>query len=69
MYAASRLYREAVLMEGVQREAVRLHVKNARALRIPGREKALEPLYVKGGEAVFEVDARPGQYVLYQIIR
>lgn len=56
-------------MEGVQREVVRLHVKNARALRVPGRVKDLEPLYVKDGEAVFEVDARPGQYVLYQIIR
>ena len=28
-----------------------------------------EALYVKDAEAVFEVDARPGQYVLYQIIR
>ena len=56
-------------MEGVQREAVRLHVKNARVLRVPGRAKDPEPLYVKDAEAVFEVDARPGQYVLYQIIR
>ena len=57
------------VMEGVQREVVRLHVKGAKALRVPGGKKDLEPLYVQNGEAVFEVSAMPGQYVLYQIVR
>ncbi len=57
------------VMEGVQREVIRLHVKNARALHVPGREKDMEPLYTQGNETVFEAEAMPGQYVLYQIIR
>ena len=57
------------VMEGVQREIVRLHVKGARALRDPIRDKVIEPLYVRDGEAVFEVGAMPGQYVLYGILR
>ena len=57
------------VMEGVQREIVRLHVKGTRALRDPIRDKVIEPLYVRDGEAVFEVGAMPGQYVLYGILR
>ncbi len=58
------------VMEGVQREIVRLHVKGAAALTLPcegGRR--LEPLYRSGDEAVFELEAVPGRYVLYRIER
>ena len=57
------------VMEGVQRQVVRLHVQGASALNIPGRKRPLEPLYIKNGEAVFEAPAMPGQYTLYQIVR
>lgn len=59
------------VMEGVQRQVIRLHVKGAKALIIPAarRQKAIEPLYTRGDEAVFEVNAVPGQYVLYHIER
>ena len=58
------------VMDGVQREVVRLHVKGATALRVPGRRPLeLQPLYTRNGEAVFEVEAMPGRYVLYQILR
>ena len=58
------------VMEGVQREVIRLHVAGAKALRVTGRRTVeLQPLYTQGNEAVFEAEARPGQYVLYQIVR
>ncbi len=58
------------VMEGVQREIIRLHVKGARALRVTGtRPQELQPLFVQGDEAVFEVEAMPGKYVLYEIMR
>ena len=57
------------VMEGVQRQVVRLHVQGASALTVPGRKQPLEPLYIRNGEAVFEVPAMPGQYILYQIVR
>ena len=57
------------VMEGVQREKVRLHVKGASALRVAGEDRRLEPLYAEDGEAVFEVVAMPGKYVLYEIER
>ena len=59
------------VMEGVQRQVIRLHVRGAKALTIPAarRQKAIEPLYTRGDEAVFEVNAVPGQYVLYHIER
>ncbi len=61
------------VMEGVQRTVVRLHVKGAKALTAfgepGGRERRIEPLYTKNGEAVFELSAMPGRYVLYQAER
>ena len=58
------------VMEGVQREVVRLHVRGAKALSLPCEDgRRLEPLYTEGGEAVFEVEAAPGRYVLYRIER
>ncbi|MDO4867034.1 MAG: permease [Clostridia bacterium] len=58
------------VMEGVQRTVVKLHVKGAKALVLPcegGRR--LEPLYRRDDEAVFEVEAMPGRFVLYGIER
>ena len=57
------------VMEGVQRQLVRLHVRGAKALRLPVQGKELQPLFIKDGEAVFEVPAMPGQYVLYKAVR
>ena len=57
------------VMEGVQRQMVRLHARGAKALTLPVQGKRLEPLYTKDGEAVFELPAMPGQYVLYGIER
>ncbi|MBR2797848.1 MAG: permease [Clostridia bacterium] len=58
------------VMDGVQRAVVRLHVKGATALTLPcaggGR---IEPLYCRDGEAVFEVEAMPGRFVLYRVER
>ena len=56
------------VMEGVQRRVVRLHVKGAAALTLPCEgDRRIEPLYCRDGEAVFEVEALPGRYVLYRI--
>jgi len=58
------------VMEGVQRDVVRLHVAGAAALSLPcegGRR--LEPLYTRNGEAVFEVEAMPGRFALARIER
>ena len=57
------------VMEGVQRQIIRLHVKDANALYMPIRKKRLEPLYVQGDEAVFELAAMPGQYEVYQAVK
>lgn len=63
------------VMEGVQREVIRVHVQGAAALENPFWPKRfsgsgrIEPLYVREGEAVFELPAMPGKYVLYKIIR
>ena len=57
------------VMEGVQREVVRVHVKGARALEVPAEGRRIEPLYRSGDEAVFELVAMPGQYGLYRIAR
>lgn len=57
------------VMEGVQREVVRLHVAGAKALRDPVRDVRVMPLYVQNGESVFELSAMPGHYVLWQIER
>ena len=58
------------VMEGVQREVVRLHVKGAKALVAPcDGNRRVEPLYTRGGEAVFELEAMPGRFTLYRIER
>lgn len=61
------------VMEGVQRTVIRLHVKGATALTAFGEpgggERRIEPLYTKNGEAVFDLSAMPGRYVLYQAER
>lgn len=62
------------VMEGVQRQVVRLHVHGAKALILPVQEHPMQPnrippLYTQGGEAVFEVPTMPGHFVLYRIER
>ena len=62
------------VMEGVQRQTVRLHVRGAKALALPVREHPMQqsrllPLYTQGEEAVYEVPAMPGHYVIYRIER
>ena len=57
------------VMEGTQRQVVRVHAQGAAALTVPGKKQPIQPLYVKDGEAVFELPAMPGQYVLYRIQR
>lgn len=56
------------VMDGVQRQLVRAHVKGASALRVPGREAPILPLYREGDEAVFSLEALPGRFTVYQII-
>lgn len=53
-------------MDGVQRQLVRVHVKGASALRIPGKENLIQPLYLEGDEAVFELETMPGRFNVYQ---
>ena len=57
------------VMDGVQRQVIRLHVHGASALAVPSGDQEIRPLYVRGREAVFEVPAVPGRFTLYQIIR
>ncbi len=57
------------VMDGVQRTRVRLHVKNGISLTPQPGGKRIEPLYIRGEEAVFDLIAMPGKYVLYQIER
>ncbi len=57
------------VMDGTQRTRVRLHVTGASALTIQPGGKRLEPLYVRGGETVFEMAVMPGRFTLYQIER
>ena len=53
-------------MEGVRRQIVRVHAKGASALRIPGKENMIQPLYREGEDAVFELEAMPGRFSVYQ---
>ena len=57
------------VMEGVQRQLVRLHVKGASALRITGQKRSLTPLYQEGDEAVFELPVLPGKFITCSIER
>ena len=44
----------------------RAHVQGASALRVPGKEKTILPLYRDGEDAVFELEAMPGRFTVYQ---
>ncbi len=57
------------VMDGTQREIVRIHIRNASRLTLPLSGKEILPLYKRDEESVFEVPAIPGQYVLYRIDR
>ncbi len=57
------------VMEGVQRDVVRVHAADAAALTVPGRKQPIEPLYREGNEAVFELPVLPGQFMLYTVQR
>ena len=61
------------VMDGVQHQRALLHVRGAKALRVQPRDPRLPaeiaPLYVRDGEAVFDLAAMPGRYTLYQIVR
>ena len=57
------------VMDGVQRQRMRLHVQGAKALSVPARSLRLDPLYTCGGDSVFDVPAMPGEYILYKIER
>ena len=61
------------VMEKTQFTRVRVHAKHASALESPlSRTQAsrrIEPLYVQGEEAVFDLPARPGEYCVYRILR
>ena len=48
---------------------VRLHVKGAKALTLPVQGRRVEPVYCEGDEAVFEVAAKSGEYIIYKIER
>ena len=55
------------VMENVRRQLVRVHVKGASALRIAGKGNLIQPLYREDDEAVFELEAMPGKFTVYQI--
>jgi hypothetical protein len=57
------------VMDGVQRQVVRVHVDCAEAIRPAPGGKEIDPLYTRGSESVFEIPAVPGIFTLYQIIR
>ena len=57
------------VMDGVQRQVIRVHVEGAEAIRPAPGGKEIKPLYTRDGESVFEIPALPGKFTLYQIIR
>ena len=58
------------VMDGTQRQVVRLHVKDAEGLvRVNRGGKEQTPLYTRRGDAVFEMDVMPGQYEVLRILR
>ena len=57
------------VMEGAQRERIRIHISGAKELRAQPTGKKTEALYIRNDEAVFELIAMPGRYQLYQILR
>ncbi len=57
------------VMEGVQTQLIKIHIKGAKQLYSPAEDTWIDPLYTQDGEAVFPLLAGPGQYVLYKIKR
>ena len=57
------------VMEGVQRQLVRVHVKGASALQITGQKRSLTPLYHEGEDAVFELPVMPGKFLTCRIVK
>ena len=57
------------VMEGVQRQLVRVHVKCASALQITGQKRSLTPLYHEGEDAVFELPVMPGKFLTCRIVK
>ena len=57
------------VMDGVQRQLVRLHVRGASSLRVMGQKSSLTPLYREGDEAVFELPVMPGKFLFCQAER
>ena len=57
------------VMSTTEFRVVRVRVKGAKALTLPVAGRRLEPLYIDGDEAVFELAAKSGEYVIYKIER
>ncbi|MCR4895462.1 MAG: hypothetical protein K5891_01660 [Lachnospiraceae bacterium] len=57
------------VMEGVQRTEAKVHVKGAKALQSVLWKRDIEPAYMEGDKAVFLLDAMPGKYECYRVIR
>ncbi len=68
-------------MDTIPEKKIRLHVKGAAALEIPElssfdgimpvrkKDMQIKPLYREGDEAVFDLAAQAGKFVLYRIVR
>lgn len=77
MYDNDALIVYPYVMSTAEHRVVRLRVKGAKALSLPvpkvlslpTRGRRVEPLYVDGDEAVFELAAKSGEYVIYKIER
>ena len=46
-----------------------LHIEGAKALKITGMERTIDPLYTRNGEAVFCLRASIGKFACYQVVR
>ncbi len=57
------------VMDGTQRTRCRLHVKGGLSLTEQPGGRRIDPLYSRGDEAVFDLIAMPGRFMLYQIAR
>ena len=57
------------VMSATQFRLVKVHAAGAKALVNPVTGKRIEPLYCDGGEAVFELPSKSGEYAIYRIER
>ena len=57
------------VMSASEYRVVRAHVKGAKALTIPTSGRRVEPVAFDGDEAVFELAAKSGEYIIYKIER